>query len=351
MPPYAKNTEDRWLHPTYRKAYCFRYQNGMCYTVVNSKRQATGFEFIPKNKKVCMKILEQRINEYLNRSTLITQVKTIKDLILQFHRDVVIKLNPCTQRSYKSLYKQFLNFNIPLSDIQGIRNHILEIKNSLQLSNNTIWKRMQRVRKIFEYAVELEWMEKNPIPKAMVPEYKPKSIVTSSDDNIKMLIEYFVTRNPPMSLMIEFAYITALRIQEILNIQWSDYNESILTVRGKGSRNRIIPLRSFPRALEILNELKTKNTEKPFNWRNQQSPAKNLRIAIKELSKKYPELDWNITFHVIRKTTINLWRNSGIPVEVRNLIAGHSKDVEKGFYLSTPEINFLEKALEILSKP
>jgi site-specific recombinase XerD len=352
MPAYAKSGEDRWLHPTYRKAYCFRYQNGMCYTVVNSKRQATGYEFIPKNKKVCMNILEARINEFINHLTPVSQVKTVKDLILQFHRDEVVKLNIKTQLNYKSLYKQFLNFNIPLTKVQEIRNNIIEVKNSLHLANNTIWKRMQRVRKIFEYAVDLEWMEKNPVSKAMVPLYKPKKVVTSSYQNIQLLIEYFVESNLSMSLMIEFAFITALRIQEIIDIEWTDFNDSILTVRGKGNRNRIIPLHSFPRALEILKELKAiKFREKPFSWRNQQTPAKNLRKAVLELSKKFPELDWNITFHVIRKTTINLWRNAGVPVEVRNLISGHSKDVEKGFYLSAPEIKYLEKELEILSIP
>lgn len=50
MPRFAKSSEDRWLHPSYRKAYCYRYRNGMVYTCVNSVRQSTGFEWNLKDK-------------------------------------------------------------------------------------------------------------------------------------------------------------------------------------------------------------------------------------------------------------------------------------------------------------
>ncbi|MCW5886178.1 MAG: tyrosine-type recombinase/integrase [Candidatus Kapabacteria bacterium] len=350
MPRYAKSNEERWLHPNYRKAYCFRYRNGMVYTSVNSVRQATGFEWHPRNKKVCMDILNQRLRETII-PTKKNDVKMLSELIMQFHRDKVIKLNKATQSHYKTLYKQYLNFDLPLTDIQEIRNRIIDKKNFSTQSNNTIWKKIQRLKKLFEYAVELEWMEKNPIPKALIPEYKHKEVVTCTKEHIEILLQHFNnTGLLSMAYMLEFAFITALRIQEILNIEWEDIEENILIIKGKGGRKRILPLRSFPRAKEILLTLKEEGLPKPFNWKNQQTPAKNLRNALEKCKVKYPEMTWEISFHVIRKTTINIWRNAGISGEVRNLIAGHSKDVEKGFYLSTPEIQYLEKELELLSK-
>lgn len=134
MPPYAKNSENRWLHPTYRKAYCYRYQNGLVYTSVNSVRKATGFIWDPKNKKMCMKILNARINDYFNKTIPNTQIKFIKDLIIQFHRDKVTKLNPITQKHYKTIYRQFLNFDMPLSEVQAIRAKIIETKNLAEIA-------------------------------------------------------------------------------------------------------------------------------------------------------------------------------------------------------------------------
>lgn len=350
MPAYAKQSPERWIHPNYRKAYCFKYRNGMVYTCVNSIRKATGFEWHPRNKKVCMDILNKRLNEELYPKSS-QQDKLLSELIVQFHRDKVSLLNKATQSHYKVLYKQFLNFDLPLSDVQEIRNLVIDKKNFAKQSNNTIWKKMQRLRKIFDYAVELEWMEKNPIPKALIPEYKHKDVVICSKQHIDLLVEYFTQNESlPMARMIEFAFITALRIQEILDIEWSDIQENVLIIKGKGGRKRVLPLRSFVRASEILHELKIEGQPKPFNWKNQQTPAKKLRNALDNCKEKYPEMSWEITFHTIRKTAINIWRNAGVPVEVRNLIAGHSKDIEKGFYLSTPELHFLEKELEILSK-
>lgn len=352
MPRYANTSEERWLHPSYRKAYCFKYKaNGMCYTSVNSKRQATGYEFLLKNRKICMQILENRLMKEFNKDAPVHNVRFVKDLIIQFHRDHVQRLDIKTRSCYKAVYKQFLNVDIPVTDSNAIRTHVINVKNSLNVANNTIWKRMQRVRKIFEYGVELEWLEKNPIPKALIPVYEKKGVVISTKEQIHLIIDYFNnTELPIMALMVEFAYETALRIQEIINIEWTDISNNVLNVKGKGGIPRQIPLRSFPRCIAIFNVLKSMNLPKPFPWQSQQNPARYLRKAASHLKGLYPEMDWEIGFHIIRKTTINQWRNAGVPVEVRNLISGHSRDVEKGYYLSTPELEYLEKELKILSK-
>ncbi|GAB1372480.1 hypothetical protein MASR1M45_25420 [Candidatus Kapaibacterium sp.] len=351
MPRFAKSSEDRWLHPSYRKAYCYRYRNGMVYTCVNSVRQSTGFEWNLKNKKICMEILDKRINETLFPGKRKDEGKMLLDLIKQFHIDYVSKLNPATQYYYKQIYKEFFDANMPLNDHIAIRERILYVKSNLKLANNTIWKRMQRHSKLFDHAVQLEWMEKNPISKVMIPDYKSKDVVTCTEEQINILINYFNEKERPvMAMMIEFAYITAMRIQELINLEWHDLTENKLIVKGKGQRKRIIPIRSFPRIMEILNLLQSMNLKKPFYWVSQSAPSLFLREAVKKCALVYPNMNWNVSFHVIRKTTINRWRNAGLPLEVRNQLAGHTKEVEKGFYLSDPEIGYLENELQKLSK-
>lgn len=350
MPRYAKNTEERWIHPDYRKAYCYRYQNGMVYTSINSKRQATGYEWNIKNKKKCLAILHDRLIAS-DSKTINIKSKTIKDIIKQFHRDKVMALDIKTQKLYKALYKQFLSEDFNLSDTQQIRDYILQVKNSLKLSENTIWKRLQRLRKIFGYAVELEWCEKNPVTKSMVPKFTKGDIVLSKAENINLIINYFRNNDSKlMSLMVEFAFITAMRIQEILDIEWTDIENEQLRIVGKMNIKRIIPLRSFPRAKEILFELRNTGKAKPFDYKNQQTPAKNLRKTLIELKKDYPEKDWNITFHTLRKTTINMWRNAQIEEKVRNAVAGHSEKIADQFYLADYEIEYIENEFNKLSK-
>lgn len=351
MPRFVTNSGDRWLHPHYRKAYCFKYRNGMVYTCVDSVRQATGFEWNRANKKLCLDILDKRVNEKIYGKQDNRDEIYLLDLIKRFHKDQIKKTGPEQQRQYKIIYKKFLNENRPLSQLKDIRLSIIDAINTSKLAAATLKKRLIRIKRIFNYAIDLEWIEKNPITKSMLPTAAVKEVIVCSNQHLELLIEHFKSNNnTQMVLLIRFLNITAFRIQEALNMTWSDFHENYLLIKGKGSKFRVLPLKSFPELNPLIEEIKTLNPDKPFLWSHQQTPAKSMRRAMITLAKEHPELTWNITFHVLRKTTINYWRNKGVETEVRNMIAGHTKDVEKVYYLTDPDIEYLEKKLEILSK-
>lgn len=340
MPRYVKYSEDRWVHPHYRKAYVFRYRNGMAYTCVNSYRQATGYEFHPKNKKMCMELLDLRLRNAGNVLKQNVGAHTVKDLISRFHRDKISKLSFRTKKIYIRLYKKYLSVDFNLSDVHNIRDHVLSIRNDENLSNNTLWKNFQQLKKIFDYGIELDWMEKNPITKSMVPAYQNKKVMVCNEDHIKSIISFFLEKSlKQMALSVEFVYLTAIRIQEMIDLQWSDFRSDYFLIKGKGDIDRIFPLEPFPRVKEIISELKVLNQGKPFLWLNQQTPAKSLRLACKKLNYD------KITYHIIRKTAINRWRLIGIDTETRNLMAGHTKEVERSFYLTSPDVKYLEMKL------
>lgn len=350
MPRYSKPSKERWVHPNYRKAYCFRYANGMVYTSIDSFRKATGYEWKPSNKPICMEILNERLYA-ASKKIIIIESKRLTDLIVQFNKDYVSKQHQDTQAAYKRIYKQFIIENYELQQLNEIREMLMKVKNSLKLSDNTMWKRMQRLRKMFDFAVDMEWMDRNPVKNSMVGTYIHKEVEICTKKHIELLINYFnVKKQEDMALMLEFAFITGLRIQEIMNLKWENISDNRIDLIGKGSKKRSIPVKAFPQLNKLLERLRILSIEKPFKWRNQQTPQRFLREALPKLKKKYPDMEWTLTFHVIRKTVINIWRNAGIAAEARNIIAGHSRDVEKGFYLSEPELEYLEKSFEKLSK-
>lgn len=127
MPRYVKPSENRWLHPTYRKAYCFN-RNGFVYTCVNSHRQATSIEWLPKNKRAAMEILRMRVDRSfypipgVNDTSNVNEL-TIEHLLDRFHRDKVVKLNKETQEQYMIVYKQFFTENFYLDEVDKIRAH------------------------------------------------------------------------------------------------------------------------------------------------------------------------------------------------------------------------------------
>ncbi|MCX7880266.1 MAG: tyrosine-type recombinase/integrase [Ignavibacteria bacterium] len=347
MPRYAQPRDDRWVHPTYRKAYCFRYRNGMIYTSVNSVRKATGLLWTPKNRKLAMEILEQRIQDEIFQNR-VRSGKDIKDLIERFFLDRVSKLAPATQIRYKRIFRYFFYENWSLDNIQEIRIKILERINSMtSYSPNYIRKMLADVKGIFNYAIELEWMDRNPITNSMLPIVKKKEVRAVTEAHIEKYKEYFKEIGKEhMALLIEFAYLTALRIQEIIDLSWDDVTDRYFIIKGKGSRDRIFPLKPFPRVKEILERLKTLGFDKPGVYRYQQLLQRHLKEANKKLAQQLPEMHFEmVTFHVIRKGAINRWRAIGIETEIRNMLSGHTQSIEKDYYLVVPDVYLLENRL------
>jgi integrase len=352
MPRYAKSNENRWLHPSYRRAFCFKYRNGMVYTSVDGHRQATGYVWDNKNRRICMDILNRRIYDENNKSQLKRSARTIKDLLIRFYRDYVIKFPHRNTRSgYRVTYRLFLNVDLNLADHIEIREHIrnVAIEQRANYSQNSMRKHMQRLRKLFNYAIENEMMEKNPIISTMIPAMTQGKVVICSEDEIKLLIDEFNKMGKPKeALLVEFLSLTALRIQEAINLQWDDIKDDYFIVRGKGARDRIFPYVFFPRVVEILNLLRQNN--KPFPWKFTQTPTKKLCSLREKLSKSLNQNLDHIHFHSLRKSAINRWRQLGLDAETRNLLSGHTKDVEKDYYLVAPDLNFYKERLANLSR-
>lgn len=353
MPKYSKNSENRWVHPNYRKAYVFKRESGMAFTCIDSHRQSTPYEFLPKNKKAIMELLNNRLSAHLRpvETTEDSTTRSLYELIKIFTQERLSKLEFKTRQNYQMIFKTFFEQNFQLDDIDGMRKHILEVKNNFKLSDNTIRKKLVRINAMFRFAIEMEWMTKSPIVKQMVPIYKKRKVVTCENIELQILIRYFnQTQDFTMAHIIEFAHLTGMRIQEILDIRWADIKEKELIIHGKGDRERNFPLRPFPRVIEILEAQKLMKLTSPFPYKSQQVPQHKLRKATATLELRAKEngleLDLShIGFHVIRKTTINEWRGKGISQELRNKVMGHSREIERESYLLELELEQIEREL------
>jgi integrase len=226
--------------------------------------------------------------------------------------------------------------------------NILKAIEKLHLSPSTLKKLLSDLKGIFKYAIELEWMDKNPVVSSMLPVVKKKEIKIVTAEHIEAYKKFFEEDGQVhIGLIIEFDFLTGLRIQELIDLQWEDVTPRYFIVKGKGSRDRIFPLLPFPRVAEILDELKRMGFYKPVPVKYQPTLAKKLRRANRILNNKYPDLKFDgVTFHVIRKGAINNWRRLGIDTEVRNILAGHTSAIERQHYLSVPDIELLESRIE-----
>lgn len=345
MPKFTKNSENRWVHPTYRHAFCYRYRNGMVYTSIDGIRQATGYEWSPKSKRACMELLNVRLIQ-LQTAYVHDNILTLQSVIEYFHRDHVSKLKKGSQLNYITTYRHF--FAKPLSlNYKSLREHIKSVIPTLtSLDKSTINFHLIRLNKLFNYAVENEYIDKNPIVSSMYLKTTKPEIKLCEKDEIDIFLDYFKD-NPKMKLLIEFLLITALRISEAVSIEWSDIKDDYFIVHGKGDRLRIFPHGLFPRVSEIFNALSP--FPKPFEYANYTVPEINLWRARKKLSVIHNRDFDHFRFHALRKTAINYWRLKGIDTETRNMLSGHSRDVEKDYYLAEPDMKLFTEKLKNLS--
>ena len=226
---------------------------------------------------------------------------------------------------------------------------VQEIINESTMAPITLKKKLIRLRAIFAYGIEIGWIETNPIARTMFPKDRPKEVVVCTDEQLELIIrELNESKNWEAALCVEFALLTGMRITEIMELSWENIKSRYMIFTGKGSHERIIPFRPFPRILSILGELREKGNErKPFSWRDRSGPSTNLRNAIKSLSQKYGNMNWQgISFHTFRRIAINRWETAGITDKARNKMAGHTKLVEEKYYFTEADIGYLENEFQ-----
>jgi integrase len=191
---------------------------------------------------------------------------------------------------------------------------------------------LKMLRCFFGFCIDEGFMTLNPVSKSMYPKLKENEHKTVKE--IEQILQ--TAGNTEIGFFIQFAVITGMRIQELINLKWNDVNEKEIKVTGKGDRTRYLPLFMFPELYEILYILKNTNKEKVFSWKNQQNPRELFNAICKKLNLVY-------IFHDLRRTAIERWKEAGINIEDRCLLAGHNEAVYVKNYKKIPREEYYLK--------
>ncbi|MFW5700256.1 MAG: tyrosine-type recombinase/integrase [Cyclobacteriaceae bacterium] len=339
-------TREHWASPTYTVGFVYN-RGGVAYINIADKIiRSTRLKFIPANKKRALDILDQAVGEYLNPPE--QQNKhvqhTIYSLIKEYGEIYFPNMSHFNIRNIKQSIGHFIKQDYPLFQIDDIRKHIIENSKLCGLSANTKRRNLQRLKQIFNYAIDEGYIGRNPITKAMLPkEEKPKLMVFTRGET-ESLINYFHEKNYEFSLLIQFISITGVRIQEALKIMWQDVSDTFILIRGKGTKNRYFPLEPFPELVVLLKQIKELNNKKLFRWNTYAKLEKWLRDACKKL-EIYEE---GKSFHSIRKMRENeLIKELRFDLDVTAELMGHTRKIQEAHYL---EVLGPEKTAEIIMK-
>lgn len=198
------------------------------------------------------------------------------------------------------------------------------LKTQKGLEQSTINKAIQRFRKVIQFALEQEYIDKNPFIGYKAKRLQ-KEVIYLTDDELKSLENYDFsqTRLQQVKDLFVFCCYTGLAFKEMSNlkpehiVKGFDGNEWIRMNREKTSKPLMIPL--LPKAIYIISKY--------------QSEAKLLPIISNQRLNSYLKeiadivgLKKNLTHHIARKTfasTVLLFND--VPMEIVSELLGHSK--------------------------
>ncbi len=265
---------------------------------------------------------------------------------------------------YKDDFKVFLKYFPNIKTVDDLNDELIDnfiYEQSLNdLKSSTISRRISTIKNFFLF-LENEKIATNLVKEVILPK-KEKHIPTFlSIGEIKNLLSVFDETKPTEyrdKTMVLVMYSAGLRVSELINLEKRSINfeEKLITLKGKGNKERFVPLNYI--ALEYLNNYLSQNkNNKVF------SKSKYLFINKKdgkpltrqyffvELNKyaKRAGIDKKISPHTLRHSFATHLLENGADLRVVQELLGHSKIETTQIYTHLSTKKILD-ALDLYSK-
>lgn len=182
-----------------------------------------------------------------------------------------------TISAYNRDLEQFLMFraaqNPDIIDKQEIRNFI-QYLHSRGFAPKTIARKLSAIREFCKFLYSEKYIPDNPAQNILTPKQEKPLPKFLTVDEIEKLIETATKsgdyRMQRIAVMIELMYASGMRVSELVALPLNaiNYKRGLLTIFGKGSKERLVPLAT--RAISTLQEYDTLRQE--FVKKNTTSP-------------------------------------------------------------------------------
>lgn len=275
-------------------------------------------------------------NQYLGKSHQkdLGLIEVYDEYLRRIHKLVGKELKLVTYSKYKEskvhlvdyIYWKMKTKEIKLNALKSnfVNDYEYFLKTEKNFQTGTIYKAIQRFRKVVRYAVGNEYLSRDPflLYKSLRPK---KELIYLTNEELKSLEVYDFAQSKLGQIrdMFVFCCYTGLAFNEMIRLEQThiaigfDGCKWIKMTREKTNKEISIPL--LPKAVEILEKLQFELRVLP-SVSNQKFNSYLKEIALVVGIKK------NLTHHIARKTfatTILLFND--VPMEVVSELLGHSK--------------------------
>jgi len=258
----------------------------------------------------------------------------------------VRKYSPYTQNSYNEDLNQFHSFcieyfsepEISLKKIDKFTvRHFLGMLSEKKYSARSIARKLATLKSFFKFVMKNEWIKINPCYAIRSPKISKALPIGLSEEQTKEIFEMNKADNFIHSrdlAILEVFYGTGIRLSELvgLNINDLDFHNGLITVVGKGNKERVLPLGKH--AIDAIEKYLKFRKEEFGTFRNTNSlfnSSENKRISNRSVQyriEKYLKLvskgSKKNSPHVLRHSFATQLLDNGADLESVRALLGHS---------------------------
>ena len=319
------------------------------YSVAGQKKEEVGGTTAEQAKR----LLTQRLYEADRGFVRNAKPLKFREFIDTWRRDHVDtqQLKPSTRRGYDSAIKRhlmpFFGDNrmdrITSEDVRRFFKQKQEgtsEKTDRRLSNKTLINAMRLLNSIFNFAVVIELLVKNPCKAVKLPRAERREMDFLRPEEVRSFLAAFV--NEEMRCLFTTAVMTGMRRGEILALQWDDidFNGNVIRVRRSVSGGEIQTpkteksRRAIQVGLSLLKMLKEHKLRTggrgPFVFSTKSGSLldpDNLVKRVFEPTLRVAGIERHIRFHDLRHTYASILINEGANLKFVSEQLGHASIV------------------------
>lgn len=216
-------------------------------------------------------------------------------------------------------------------DYLSLRKYLAVLKEK-NFRNRTVSRRLSALRSFFRFLSREGYIKTNPMLMLSSPKLEKYLPSFMTEDEVYRLIESAFAKTPKdlLSLrdraILEVFYSSGLRISELvgLNLEDIDFISGILKIRGKGKKERIVPIgETALAAVSKYLEKRKKQTEALFlNNHHRRLTTRGVRfLVVKYL--KVSGIKPGVSAHTFRHSFATHLLNRGVDLRTVQELLGH----------------------------
>lgn len=205
-------------------------------------------------------------------------------------------------------------------------------------SNRSIARKISAVRSLYDYLLEVHYVDMNPFQQTVMPKIQKKNPEFLYEEDVQKLFDE-LDLNTALGMrdycILELLYSTGLRVSEAayLRLKDIDFSQEIIKVVGKGNKERIVPMHPVMiQAIKMYLEharpeflIRSEDYESEWlllNFKGTKLSDRGIRLILNKITQKAGT--GKIHPHMLRHSFATHLLNNGADLRVVQELLGHS---------------------------